>query len=92
MAVLHHVSMDAGDEAAWAEFLAALAEGDSVVLLDRAARRPPGQIGLRPQVRWLLPASERGEQAPPLPAGLDEIDAHDWWTLIAAHPVLLEWN
>lgn len=94
MGVLHHVSMSADDQSAWALFLDTLGDGDTVVLLDQAARSlqlAGARIRGRSEVRWLLPSAERGADGPP-PAGIDEVADSDWWLLIAAHPALLEWS
>lgn len=95
MGALHHLSLSPANSAAWQEFLAALDDGDSVVVLDRAARelqRDGTCIAGHPGVRWLLPACERGEELPELQSGLIEIEARDWWQLIVTHAVLLEWS
>lgn len=95
MGVLHHLSLSVDDPPAWEQFLATLDDGDSVVLLDQAARaiqRDAACIARRPSVRWLLPECERGANATALPTGIIEITEHDWWQLLAVHAVLLEWN
>ena len=95
MNILHHLALAADDQPAWNQFLAALVDGDSVVMLDQSARalqRDPGCLRRYPQVRWLLPDCERCADLPELPAGIIQIDSGDWWQLIAAHPLLLEWN
>lgn len=95
MGILHHLSITADNRPAWDEFLAALADGDSVVILDRAVGAlllDAGCVAGRPQVRWLLPSCERRAVPLVLPAGIVEIEDHDWWQLIATHPVLLEWS
>ena len=94
MGVLHHLSITAESRPAWDEFLAVLADGDSVVIMDQAVRAlalDAACVAQRPQVRWLLPTGERRPDGPVLPAGIVEIEDHDWWQLIATHPVLLEW-
>ena len=95
MAILHHLALTVDDQPAWNEFLAALADGDSVVVLDQAARAlqlDSGRVERHPQVRWLLPSCERRAEVQLLPADIIQIDTSEWWQLIAAHPVLLEWN
>lgn len=95
MNTLHHVSLAVANSAAWQEFLAALDDGDSVVLLDRAARDVQGDarcIAGYPGVRWLLPGCERQADLLELPSGLIEIDARDWWQLVVTRAVLLEWS
>ncbi len=95
MSVLHHLWITPDDGPGWVEFLRALEAGDSVVLLDRAARALHDDarwIERYPQVSWSLPICERAFDAPLAPVGVVEITPQDWWQMIMSHPVLLEWN
>ncbi len=102
MAALHHVSM-ALDDPAWAVMAGALDDGDSVVLLDRAAREL--QLGSaanaaaalwpllaqRTRVRWMLPGIERVSDTV-LPDTVAVIDEVHWLQLVVGNPLLLEWS
>jgi hypothetical protein len=102
MSALHHVSM-ALDDPGWAVMAGAVYAGDSVVLLDRAAREL--QLGIAAnaaatlwtllaqgsRVRWLLPAMERVSDAF-LPDTVEVIDEAHWLHLVVGNPLLLEWS
>jgi hypothetical protein len=103
MSALHHVSMPLEDAEAWKVMAGALVDGDSVVLLDCAARdlqlgssasaqaEPWPLLAQRPHVRWLLPNIERLGVAT-LPDAIELIDEQHWLDLIVACPLLLEWS
>jgi len=102
MSALHHVSMALGDPA-WAIMAGALDDGDSVVLLDRAARESQRGVAAnveaalwpllarRSRVRWLLPEIERVSGAI-LPDAVEVIAEAHWLDLIVGSPLLLEWS
>lgn len=101
MAALHHVSIAPEDAGTWAVMLDSLADGDTVVLLDRAALALqqdactidwPRLLECRRGVRWLLPALELLDGNPALPAGVEPVDAAQWLDLIAGHAALLDWS
>lgn len=101
MPALHHVAIAAEDAAAWEVLLDAVADGDVVVLLDRAAaqaRETNSAIGLpallarQPGVRWVLPIPELAGGDADLPAAVEVIDEAQWLAMIVAYPVLLEWS
>lgn len=92
MSALHHVWL-APDDSRWALLAQTLASGDTAVMLGAAADDLPGctlkiqALGVH-GVRWCTPAGM-------LAAGVCDFETIDdayWWTLIAAHPDLLEWN
>ena len=62
MGVLHHVSLAPTDAGAWALLKAALADGDTVVLLDGGARDAAAAAriiaDIAANVRWCVPAIE----------------------------------
>jgi hypothetical protein len=103
MSVLHHVAMALEDAEAWKVMAGALLDGDSVVLLDRAAREL--QLGSaanaaaalwpllaqRTRVRWMLPGIERVSDAI-LPDAIEVIGEAQWLQLVVGNPLLLEWN
>ncbi len=95
MGVLHHVSLEPADRAAWAVLLDTLADGDMVVLLDQAIRdadivaRIIGASSVA--ARWYVPAVEWPSGAG-LPAPLALIADAAWWALVAAGERLVEWN
>lgn len=85
--VLHHVSLGVGDPR-WALLARALAPGDVVVLLDRAANDCAACVAqVDVAVRWCVPDAQDVEAPPPV----ERIDDRAWWALIEASEVLLEW-
>lgn len=99
MAVLHHLAISPAQTDLWRAFVAALAAGDVVILLDRAVpaasavARTAGADARCSAVKWLIPAVELTHAAlRSLPDGIAAISDEDWWTLIAQHDTLLEWN
>lgn len=99
MAVLHHLATTPSEIDLWRMFVAALAPGDTVILLDRAvaaATEIAAASRIDPrcrQVRWLVPAVElEVADAAPLPVGLAAISDEQWCALIANLDVVLEWN
>lgn len=107
MPALHHVSVALDDVKTWGLVLGAIADGDSVVLLDAAAQGL--QIGVpdcvdtwlglvdrkrraAPATRWLLPSAEQFAVAVPLPSGFELVADEHWLALIIDNPRLLEWS
>lgn len=89
-AVLHHVSWGA-DDPRWALLARALASGDVVVLLERAASDCAACVARIDGVgalRWCVPEAEHRDL---LPAPVERLDDCAWWALIEASEVLLEW-
>jgi hypothetical protein len=99
MSVLHHVSITPGAASLWQQFMATLADGDTVVVLDRGVAAL-GVIAMAltaaapaKSIRCLVPEIELPLLAGvPLPAGVARLDDGDWLALIEQCPILLEWN
>ncbi len=95
MSALHHLSVGPDAREHWSQLAQALAEGDVLVLLDGAMADlraiAEWKRGLALELRCVIPqiALSPGLM---VPSDIELIDDRQWWQLIAAHRVLLEWS
>lgn len=99
MTALHHLSATPAQADVWRLFMDTLAPGDTAILLDQAVVAAAAiavavATDSRSEgVRWLVPAVELADAAIFVPpAGIVAISDEHWWSLIADHDVVLEWN